>query len=164
MLGDSLLVAPVFTQDGTVSYYLPKGKWTHLLTHAVVAGGQWLEEQYDFMSLPLYVKENTLLPIGVNQERPDYCYTDDLEIHVFELQDKAECKIYGLDGTEKLAIEGIREDNQFTFKFKGEAKNLKIILRNMSLIKNLAGGENISKKDEMIIKINQELENITFNI
>src|SRR5690606_30447311 len=32
MLGESLLVAPVFREDGQVSFYLPAGTWTHLLT------------------------------------------------------------------------------------------------------------------------------------
>src|SRR5665648_759059 len=32
MLGESLLVAPVFSADGVVEYYLPEGTWTHLLT------------------------------------------------------------------------------------------------------------------------------------
>ena len=30
MLGDALLVAPVFTADGTVEYYVPEGQWTSL--------------------------------------------------------------------------------------------------------------------------------------
>ena len=33
MLGDSLMVAPVFTKEGDVTYYLPEGKWTHLLSN-----------------------------------------------------------------------------------------------------------------------------------
>ncbi|WP_431357513.1 hypothetical protein [Hafnia paralvei] len=28
--GDSLLVAPVFSENGDVSVYLPTGRWTHL--------------------------------------------------------------------------------------------------------------------------------------
>src|SRR5215211_3327058 len=36
MLGDSLLVAPVFSYDGSVSYYVPEGKWTNLLTGNVL--------------------------------------------------------------------------------------------------------------------------------
>lgn len=38
MLGDSLLVAPVFQEDGIVEYYLPKGKWTYFLSNEVVEG------------------------------------------------------------------------------------------------------------------------------
>jgi alpha-D-xyloside xylohydrolase len=32
MLGESLLVAPVFTEDGQVDVYIPEGRWTHLLS------------------------------------------------------------------------------------------------------------------------------------
>ena len=32
MLGDSLLVAPVFKESGEVEYYLPEGTWVNLLT------------------------------------------------------------------------------------------------------------------------------------
>lgn len=32
MLGDAVLVAPVFRKDGVCDYYLPAGQWTHLLT------------------------------------------------------------------------------------------------------------------------------------
>ena len=29
MLGEPLLVAPVFSPDGVVDYYLPAGRWTN---------------------------------------------------------------------------------------------------------------------------------------
>ena len=35
MLGDSILVAPIFNKESHVEYYLPKGKWTHLLSGEV---------------------------------------------------------------------------------------------------------------------------------
>ena len=31
MLGESLLVAPIFREDHIAEYYLPAGNWTHLL-------------------------------------------------------------------------------------------------------------------------------------
>ena len=58
MLGPSLLVAPVFSQDSTVEYYLPPGRWTHLLDNRTETGGIWLKETYGFLSLPLWVREN----------------------------------------------------------------------------------------------------------
>mgnify|MGYP000339998645 FL=1 len=64
MLGDSILVAPIFNKEGHAEYYLPAGKWTHLLSGEVKEGGRWYEEDYDFSSLPVFVRENTLLPIG----------------------------------------------------------------------------------------------------
>ena len=39
MLGDSLLVAPVFNEDGEAQYYLPQGTWTNYLTGETAEGG-----------------------------------------------------------------------------------------------------------------------------
>ncbi len=55
MLGSALLVAPVFKENGSVSYYLPAGEWRHLLTQEVVQGPGWRQESYDYFGLPLWV-------------------------------------------------------------------------------------------------------------
>ncbi len=85
MLGESLLVAPIFREDGRVQYYLPEGVWTSLLSGAKAEGGRWQTETHDFMSLPLMVRPGTVLPIGKVADRPDYDYTDGLELHVYQL-------------------------------------------------------------------------------
>lgn len=41
MLGESLLVAPVFTAEGVAEYYLPPGRWTNLISGVVVVGPRW---------------------------------------------------------------------------------------------------------------------------
>ncbi len=87
MLGDSLLVAPVFRKDGKVNYYLPEGKWTHLLDGRVQQGGKWLEDTCTFMEMPIWVKENTVLPLGKNEEKPDYDYVQDVELQLYQLQE-----------------------------------------------------------------------------
>jgi alpha-D-xyloside xylohydrolase len=58
MLGPDLLVAPIFTESGDVEFYLPHGKWKNYFTGEIIEGGRWLKENHDFMSLPLYVREN----------------------------------------------------------------------------------------------------------
>ncbi|MBQ9008444.1 MAG: alpha-xylosidase [Clostridia bacterium] len=84
MLGNGLLVAPVFRADGGVEYYLPEGKWTKWFSGEAVCGGGWRKETHDFLSLPLLVRENTVIPVGAVDTRPDYDYTDGVELHVFE--------------------------------------------------------------------------------
>ena len=56
MLGPDLLVAPVFSEDGEVSYYLPDGEWTRLLTGEKIKGGSWRTETHGFLSLPLLTR------------------------------------------------------------------------------------------------------------
>ncbi|MEG1471911.1 MAG: alpha-xylosidase [Clostridia bacterium] len=84
MLGERLLIAPIFHESGEVNYYLPKGRWTNLFTGKVAEGCGYRKEKHDFMSLPLMVRENTILPIGANAEHPDYDYADGITLHVYE--------------------------------------------------------------------------------
>ncbi|WP_256760052.1 alpha-xylosidase [Cohnella sp. WQ 127256] len=87
MLGESLLVAPIFNEQGEVSFYLPEGRWTHLFTGEVVEGRQWRDERHDYLSLPVYVRPNTLLAMGNDATKPDYAYAEGVELHAFELED-----------------------------------------------------------------------------
>jgi alpha-D-xyloside xylohydrolase len=62
MLGPDLLVAPVFSEDGEVSYYLPAGEWKQYLTNETAQGGRWITEKHDFMSLPIWVRAGAQIP------------------------------------------------------------------------------------------------------
>jgi alpha-D-xyloside xylohydrolase len=64
MLGDSILVAPIFNADGVAEFYLPEGKWTSLITGESVSGGSWRSEKHGYTSLPLYIRESTLTQNG----------------------------------------------------------------------------------------------------
>ena len=73
--------------DGHVDYYLPAGVWTNLLTGETAIGDTWRRETHDYLSLPLMARPNSVIPLGACEERPDYDYTDGLELHVFEPED-----------------------------------------------------------------------------
>ncbi len=83
LLGPDLLVAPVFADDGTVDFYLPKGTWTSLLTGESREGGRWVREKHGFDSLPLYARPGAVIPWGARVDRPDYDYLDGLVLRVF---------------------------------------------------------------------------------
>jgi alpha-D-xyloside xylohydrolase len=83
MLGPDLLVAPVFTADGSVDVYIPAGTWTHYLTGETVTGPAWRSETHGFDSLPLYVRDGAVLAVGARDDRPDYDYLDGLELRVY---------------------------------------------------------------------------------
>jgi alpha-D-xyloside xylohydrolase len=93
MLGDALLVAPVFREDGIVDYYLPEGKWTNFMTDEVVEGGCWRREQVDYLSIPLWAAENSVIPVGGRDDRPDYDYAEGVTLNVFSLTDGAKVDV-----------------------------------------------------------------------
>jgi alpha-D-xyloside xylohydrolase len=87
LLGDRLLVAPVFRDDGRADFYLPQGIWTHALTGERLAGPAWHRETYGFDSLPLFVRPGTVLPWGARQDRPDYDHADGVTLQAYEFAD-----------------------------------------------------------------------------
>ncbi len=89
MLGGDLLVAPVFSADGDVAYYVPAGTWTHVLTGEPVEGGRWVRERHGFLSVPLLARPGSVIPIGAVADRPDYDYADGVTLHAFALPDGA---------------------------------------------------------------------------
>jgi alpha-D-xyloside xylohydrolase len=134
MLGDALLAAPVFTADGAVNYYLPPGRWTHFLTGAVVEGGRWQRETHDYLSLPLMVRPNTVIPVGADDARPDYDYADGVTFHVFALDDGATAvaTVPDAQGQEVLRVEVTRAGDTVTARTTGAQKPWRLLLRGLS--------------------------------
>ena len=96
MLGDSLLVAPIFNEEGRASYYLPKGLWTNYLTGETAEGGTWREEHHDYLSVPLWVRENSMIAVQQNTADGEAL----LEMKVYGLTAEAHAEVYQ---DEKLA-------------------------------------------------------------
>ena len=128
MLGDALLVAPVFTEDGSVDVYLPEGTWTHLLSGEMVTGGKWRKETHDFFSLPLYVRQDTILPIGANENETVYDYSDGLTLKVYNIQDGSRIirSVCGADGIEILKATAVREGNDIKMTLSGKADKVRV--------------------------------------
>lgn len=63
MLGDDLLVAPVFSEDGVARFYVPDDgtgqAWTNIITGAAYEPGKWYTEQYDYHTLPVLARPGT---------------------------------------------------------------------------------------------------------
>ena len=112
MLGDALLVAPVFSKDGAVDVYLPPGRWTHLLSGVEKSGG-WHNEVYDAFGLPLYVRENTLLAVGARDDTVAYDHADGVTLELYALGDgeSATCTVSGDQG-EALAVTARRQGRE----------------------------------------------------
>ncbi|UED87685.1 alpha-xylosidase [Streptomyces profundus] len=90
MLGDDLLVAPVFSEEGLVDYYVPEGRWTHLLTGAEVTGPGWRRERFGFESLPLLARPGSVIPFGAEDDRVDGDWVNGVTLRVHAPVDGAE--------------------------------------------------------------------------
>ncbi len=165
MLGEAILVAPVFSKDGTVTYYLPKGKWMNFITKEIVEGGEWRTEKHDYMSLPLMIRENTIIATGNVDSRPDYDYSDGITFRLFEIKDGADLssKVYDLDGNvETLAT--VKRNGRIV---EMEVKNLKNKKKKWEVViydkvKNIDGGD--IKLERVGTRIVPTKENIKFEL
>lgn len=89
MLGNDLLVAPVFRDDGVARFYVPDAsgaasrsddgqahagdEWTNLLTGKKYAPGRWYTEKFDYRTLPLLVRPGANLQLRSEAEIDDWC-------------------------------------------------------------------------------------------
>lgn len=128
MLGESLLVAPVFCEDHSVEYYLPDGTWTDLLTGESKEGGRWFKGNYDYFSMPLYIKENTILVMGGEEEKPDYDYSDRPTIRIYQPQEgqEAVAKIPDLKGNTISTIKAVSESGKLTLTVEGQHTDMQV--------------------------------------
>lgn len=138
MLGESLLAAPVFREDSVSEYYLPKGTWTHLISGEVREGGTWQKDTYDYFSLPLYVRENTLLPVGADDTRPDYDYAEGLSLRVYQLKDgkEAVCRVPDTQGNIVNVITASRIGNEIAVKLERAAGEMKLTVYDGTCVKD----------------------------
>ena len=125
MLGDSLLVAPIFRESGEVEYYLPAGKWYNLLTGETLTGGTWKKETHDYFSMPLLVRPNSLLAIGACDTKPDYNYADGVTFCISPMEDgaTAETAVTDLDGETVLTAKAVRTGDNITLTVEGKSSN-----------------------------------------
>ncbi|EQA5672106.1 alpha-xylosidase [Cronobacter malonaticus] len=158
MLGDSVLVAPVFSEAGDVAFYLPPGRWTHLWHNDELDGGRWHKQRHDFLSLPVYVRDNTLLALGNNEQKPDYAWHEGTAFQLFNLADgaKARCEVPAANGETVFTLCAKREGKRITVEGRGNATGWTLCLRNIQQVATVDGGS--SKGSEWGVVLTPERE------
>ncbi|HTN06260.1 TIM-barrel domain-containing protein [Agriterribacter sp.] len=63
MLGDYLLVAPMFAGEKTRKVVLPKGNWYDFYTGRLAGNGAIIEIEPGLQNIPLFVKEGAIIPM-----------------------------------------------------------------------------------------------------
>ncbi len=127
MLGESLLVASVLTSEGEVHYYLPSGRWTNFWTNASVQGGVWIKERVDYLTVPLWVRENTILPMGPEQDAPHRSSFENLTVMLYNLTSAAQFALY--DQGRIVTITAQRHKNAITVQFSEKLAGVTVCVK-----------------------------------
>lgn len=120
MLGDSLLVAPIFNENSMAEYYLPEGTWTNFLTGEQREGGKWYSEEHGYLSIPLYAKEGTIVAVGAKNDGPVYDFADGVTYRVFTVKDevKASTEVFNTNSEKESEICVERISNTYKIQVK----------------------------------------------
>lgn len=144
-IGDSILVAPILNEDSIGEYYLPNGTWTHLLSNEVRVGGRWYKEEYDYFSLPLFVKPESLIAMG-SSDGAVYDYDKNVVFKAYELIDgrAVETSVYNGDGIKVMTLNVELLDKRIIIKSDVNTE-FKVVFVNRSNIEAISGC--VAKKD-----------------
>ena len=154
MLGDSLLVAPIFNEESLADYYLPAGRWTDFFTGEVKKGGRWIQEKHGYLSVPLLVKENSIVAIGAHDDKPDYDYGEDTELRIYEpvAGTTVTETVYGMDGSEEIEISVTTEEGKISVSVEtGKAVSVRLVNRKAKAVENAE--MQVTDKDTVLTKI-----------
>ena len=167
MLGPSLLVAPIFRQDNVAEYYLPEGKWTNLISGKVIDGGRWQSEKLSFMEMPVFVRQNTLLPMSSIDQQSQWKLKDELTLHLFNLADGADLSLHlaSSDGQGTSDIVCQRRGSKIKLSSDGNAPNIRLICHGLRISRTLTNGKFISESsDGSIVAWSDTAKPITLSI
>lgn len=154
MLGDSLLVAPIFNEESLADYYLPAGRWTDFFTGEVKEGGRWIQEKHGYLSVPLLVKENSIVAIGAHDDKPDYDYGEDAELRIYEpvAGTTVTETVYGMDGSEEIRISVTTEEGKISVSVEtGKTVSVRLVNRKAKAVENAE--MQVTDKDTVLTKI-----------
>ena len=154
MLGDSLLVAPIFNEESLADYYLPAGRWTDFFTGEVKEGGRWIQEKHGYLSVPLLVKENSIVAIGAHDDKPDYDYGEDTELRIYEpvAGTTVTETVYGMDGSEEIRISVTTEEGKISVSVEtGKTVSVRLVNRKANAVENAE--MQVTDKDTVLTKI-----------
>lgn len=161
MLGDSLLVAPIFREDGIAEYYLPEGTWTSFLTGKVKEGGKWYTEKHGYLSIPLYVRENSIVAVGAKNDNAVYDYADNVTFRAYAIEagKTAQTTVYNTENEPEASVSITHEGSVYKIS-TDSPKSSKVELVNVGTPSEVTGAVYRMEENNLVIELsgNQRVE------
>lgn len=81
---------------------------------------------YDYFSMPLYVRENSIVVRGNCDTKPDYDYADHATVCVYQLKDAAETKVPDIHGNNVFTVKAVKDGDTVKVSVEGAHTELKV--------------------------------------
>lgn len=106
MWGSSILVAPVYEKGAeSRTLYLPEGRWYDFWTNETHEGGTEVTRQVDLGTMPLFVKEGSVIPMDPVRQYMDQEVDDHTTIRIYP-GDDGSFRWYRDDGNSQEYLDG----------------------------------------------------------
>ncbi len=148
MIGDSVLVAPVYQPDKDKRMlYLPEGKWIDFWSKEVYQGGEYLIVDAPLEKMPIFIKAGSILPLNDKLNYIGEKEIECLELNVFlnEENNLGSYELYDDDGLSYNYENGVYNitefkyqytDNQIMFNIDRKKKNYQQEFKDYKMIFN----------------------------
>jgi len=83
MIGDRMMVAPIFDGESSRKVIIPRGAWCNFWTGEQVAGNQTISVPASYERIPVYVKSGSVLPMGGVANSTSDVKTRELTVRIF---------------------------------------------------------------------------------
>ncbi|RLM53464.1 alpha-xylosidase [Halobellus sp. Atlit-31R] len=104
LLGADLLVAPVFTDSGTRSVYLPEGEWRDYWTGERYAGEQTVDVDVSLEEMPIFVRAGSVVPQREPTQSIQAGTPECLELEATLADGEASGRVYDVDADELVHV------------------------------------------------------------
>ena len=134
MLGDDLLVAPVFNPEGIGEFYVPEGDapWTDWFTGERFEPGRHYRRPVPYDRIPLLVRPGAIVPVGACDDGPEYDWAEGATFRVFEPRPGSRGEIRGRDGALLASLDVVAAEGGLELRLGGSAAARRIALANLA--------------------------------
>lgn len=122
MLGDDLLVAPVFDPSGRAEFYVPESRvapaapWTDWFTGERFEPGRFHRVRVPYDRIPLLARPGAVVAVGASDDGPDYDWADGATFRVFGPRHGSHGEIFGRDGALAASLDVAEIPGGFEFR------------------------------------------------
>lgn len=121
LFGDSILVAPITDPSNKRAVYLPEGTWTDWWTGEQLEGRRWIDIEADIETLPLYVREGAIIPVGPVMQYVNELKVEEIELRIAPIKGEGKSSFTVPVNDEKVAVEYLVAGGRHTVKI-GDSK------------------------------------------
>ncbi|MGN0630133.1 MAG: alpha-xylosidase [Ruminococcus sp.] len=110
MLGDDILCAPVFNEEGIAEFYIPDGTWYDIITGRMYEGGKYYRTLCSFMEMPVLARPNSIIAMGDFKDQFEYDYAENADFLICSLENgmSAGADVYDINAEHILSINAQR--------------------------------------------------------